>query len=106
MRSSTQSLIKALRVLAQDIESEKGLIEAVLIESASRLEELQLATQKLPQWTSVDVALPPNDDMVLVSDVKWFIEPAYWTKGAWEMTGVSLIPKWWMPIPTPPKEAK
>jgi hypothetical protein len=37
MKSSTESLIKALRVLAQDIESKEGVIEAVLIESADRL---------------------------------------------------------------------
>jgi len=90
--------------LAHDIESEEGLIEAVLIESASRLEELQLATQKLPDWISVKAGVPPNDDMVLVCDEKWFIEPAYWIQGAWEMDGVTLIPKWWMPIPVPPKE--
>ena len=106
MKSSTESLIKALRALACDIESEEGLIEAVLLESSAKLEELQLAAQKLPDWISVEVALPPNDDMVLVCDEKWFIEPDYWIQGAWESRKATLEPKWWLKIPEPPKEAK
>lgn len=103
MKSSTESIIKALRTLAHDIESEEGLIEAVLLESAGRLEELQLAAQKLPDWIAVETATPPNDDMVLVCDEEWFIETGYWIDGEWENCA-NLTPKWWMPIPTPPKE--
>lgn len=40
MRSSTETLITALRVLAQEIHCEDGTAQAALSEAADRLEEL------------------------------------------------------------------
>jgi hypothetical protein len=40
MKSSTQTLIAALRVLAQDIETEDGIVNSCLLEAADRLREL------------------------------------------------------------------
>jgi hypothetical protein len=39
-RSSTETLIKALRILSVDIESEDGAANAAIAEAADRLEEL------------------------------------------------------------------
>jgi hypothetical protein len=40
-RSSTETLIKALRILARDIQSNDGVANAAIYEAADRLEELQ-----------------------------------------------------------------
>lgn len=42
MKSSTETLIAALRVLANDIESQDGVANAAIAEAADRLEELEL----------------------------------------------------------------
>jgi hypothetical protein len=39
-RSSTETIINALRILSMDIESEDGVANAVIAEAADRLEEL------------------------------------------------------------------
>lgn len=44
-RSSTETLIKALRVLAHDIETEDGVANAAISEAADRLEELHNSMQ-------------------------------------------------------------
>ena len=41
MKSKTESLISALRVLARDIQTDDGVVNACLEEAAGRLEELQ-----------------------------------------------------------------
>lgn len=46
MRSSTQTLIDALRILARDIESEDGVANAAIAGAADRLEEL---AEKCPE---------------------------------------------------------
>ena len=40
MHSSTQTLIKSLKILANDIESEDGVANAAIHEAAGRLEEV------------------------------------------------------------------
>ena len=42
MKSSTETLIAALRVLANDIQSQDGVANAAVSEAADRLEELKL----------------------------------------------------------------
>lgn len=42
MKSSTETLIAALRVLANDIQSQDGVANAAIAEAADRLEELEL----------------------------------------------------------------
>jgi len=44
-RSSTETLINALRVLAHDIETEDGVANAAISEAADRLEELHNSMQ-------------------------------------------------------------
>ena len=39
-RSSSPTLVKALRILADDANTEEGLLEGVLHEAAARIEEL------------------------------------------------------------------
>ena len=41
MKSKTESLISALRVLSRDIQTDDGVVNACLEEAAGRLEELQ-----------------------------------------------------------------
>jgi len=40
MRSSTEALIEALRILANEIQSEDGVTNAAIVEAADRMEEL------------------------------------------------------------------
>ena len=40
MKSSTETLIKAMYILANDIQSEDGVANAAILEAAQRLEEL------------------------------------------------------------------
>lgn len=42
MKTSTETLIKALRILAEDIKSDDGVANAAIAEAADRLEELEL----------------------------------------------------------------
>lgn len=46
-RSSTESLISALRVLARDIQSDDGIANAAIAEAADRLYELSLHSDSL-----------------------------------------------------------
>ena len=41
MRTSTETLIVAMRILSQDIQSEDGVVSAATAEAAQRLEEQQ-----------------------------------------------------------------
>ena len=41
MRTSTETLIAAMRILSQDIQSEDGVANAAVAEAAQRLEEQQ-----------------------------------------------------------------
>ena len=47
MKTNTETLIKALRILANDIDSEDGVANAVIAEAAQRLEELHEVNKKL-----------------------------------------------------------
>lgn len=47
MKTNTETLIKALRTLANDIESEDGVANAAIAEGAQRLEELHEMNRKL-----------------------------------------------------------
>ena len=40
MRSDTETIISALRILANDIQSEEGVANACILEAADRMEEL------------------------------------------------------------------
>jgi len=47
MKTKTETLIKALRILANDIESEDGVANAAIAEAAQRLEDLHEMNRKL-----------------------------------------------------------
>jgi len=49
VRTSTETLIKAMRILLTDIQSEYGISSAAIYEAAQRLEEQQERIAKLEQ---------------------------------------------------------
>lgn len=61
MRSDDKTLIGALRVLARDIQTDDGVINACLGEAAERLEELSAP------WRTADRELPGSGVAVLAS---------------------------------------
>jgi len=61
MKSDTQTIISALRVLAQDIQSGDGVANAVIAEAADRLEELQTQLKESQDYAD---RLAAHKDMV------------------------------------------
>ena len=49
MRTDNKTLIKALRILADDIQSADGIANAAILEGAQRIEELEAKNAKLKQ---------------------------------------------------------
>lgn len=49
-RSTTQTIIDAMRILVRDIYSEDGVANMAIAEAADRLEELQAAVKKHCVW--------------------------------------------------------
>ena len=60
MKSETDTIISALRVLARDIHTDDGVVNACLEEAAGRLEELQRANQNT--LADLAVAIERRDD--------------------------------------------
>jgi hypothetical protein len=58
MRSTTRSLINALRILDSEIQSEDGVANAVVAEAATRLEEQQ---KQIQRWHDTLTPLMPSD---------------------------------------------
>jgi hypothetical protein len=54
MKTQTQTLIKALRILANDIESPDGVANAAIAEAAERLDELHEAITAAVYGTKLD----------------------------------------------------
>lgn len=54
MKTNDKTLIEALRILARDIETDDGVVNACLHEAANRLEELT-------QWRPIETASPEGD---------------------------------------------
>jgi hypothetical protein len=50
MKSSTDTLIKAMYILANDIQSEDGVANAAILEAAQRLEELYKENIELKEY--------------------------------------------------------
>ena len=55
MRSSTETLIKAMYTLVRDIQSEDGVANAAIFEAAQRLEELHYENIQLKEYLDIDV---------------------------------------------------
>jgi hypothetical protein len=51
MKSSTETLIAAMRILARDIRSTDGVANAAIREAAERMEELQNVLKEIAQHT-------------------------------------------------------
>jgi len=49
MRTSTETLIKAMRILSSDIQSDDGVANAAIAEAAQRLEEQQDRIKRLEE---------------------------------------------------------
>lgn len=70
MRSTTRSLINALRVLDSEIQSEDGVANAVIAESAQRLEEQRERIKRLEE--AGDALLnAENDDEEYKAILQW-----------------------------------
>jgi hypothetical protein len=61
MKSSTQTLISAMRILAEDIQSEDGAANLAIAEAADRLEELAEQLQEAQDYAE---RLVEHKDMV------------------------------------------
>ena len=55
MKSSTETLIKAMYTLVKDIQSEDGVANAAIFEAAQRLEELHYKNIQLKEYLDIDV---------------------------------------------------
>lgn len=60
MKSSTETLIKAMYMLVRDIQSEDGVANAAIFEAAQRLEELHYENIQLKEYLDTDV---PGDGL-------------------------------------------
>lgn len=61
MKTNTETLIKALRILANDIESEDGVANAAIMEAAQRLEELYEINRTLSE--AIEAHIEKQDRM-------------------------------------------
>ncbi len=60
MKSSTETLIKAMYTLANDIQSEDGVANAAIFEATQRLEELYKENIQLKEYLDTNV---PGDNL-------------------------------------------
>ena len=65
MKTPTQTLAAALRILANDIESPDGVANAAILEAAERLEELHEAITAAVYGTKLDECGNRDDDGLL-----------------------------------------
>lgn len=55
MRSSVETLVGSMRILARDIESEDGVSNAAIAEAADRLERMRDALIRIMVWAEQDM---------------------------------------------------
>mgnify|MGYP006893626885 CR=1 FL=1 len=60
MKSSTETLIAAMHILARDIQSKDGVANAAIFEAAQRLEELYKENIELKEYLDTNV---PGDGL-------------------------------------------
>ena len=60
-RTDTATLIKAMRILARDIESGDGVANAAIAEAADRLEKQAATIAKLPVYANGEAFVPEFD---------------------------------------------
>lgn len=67
-RATTETIITAMRILAEDIQSEDGVANAAIREAADRLAELNAQTNRQCVWTRRD---GPHEAYDLTCGAKW-----------------------------------
>jgi len=55
MKTKSNTLIKALRILSEDVQSDDGVANACIAEAANRIEELELKVSELNQKLCRDI---------------------------------------------------
>ena len=118
MKTSTETLIKAMRILSSDIQSDDGVANAAIYEAAQRLGEQEDRIKRLEEalswrWRPIETA-PYNHTWVLGYDEKdgeigmIIFERGDESEPQWTDVVRTWSPTHWMPLPEPPKakEAK
>jgi L-arabinose isomerase len=96
-RTPDETLVKALRILARDIQSGDGCCNACLLEVATRLEELVAErrwipiTEKLPDLGVEVIGWHPDDRV-----------RSWCRHGGVTVFGKAWEPTHWRPLPSPP----
>jgi hypothetical protein len=110
-RSSTETLITALRVMAEQLPTVDGVMNAALDEAADRMEEMQRQLERFG-WQPIET-VPKDGTVILVTNEKSWVHPAAWNNadekypwafmdGAQELNGMmEKYPTHWMPLPDP-----
>lgn len=84
-RAKTETIIQAMRILAEEIQSDDGVANAAISEAADRLEELRAAAEKRCVWT-------PDTDYGETYDgacgVKWIL-----LEGSLKDNGMKFCPR-------------
>jgi hypothetical protein len=118
VKTSTETLIKAMRILSSDIQSDDGVANVAIAEAAQRLEEQKDRIKRLEEalswrWRPIETA-PYNHTWVLGYDEKdgeigmIIFERGDESEPQWTDVVRTWSPTHWMPLPEPPKakEAK
>lgn len=76
MRNSTETLIAAMRILSQDIQSNDGVVSAATAEAAQRLEEQQERIKRLEEMYEGEIGdneqfLGSNLQGLLTRELNW-----------------------------------
>ncbi len=89
MRNSTETLIAAMRILSQDIQSEDGVVSAATAEAAQRLEEQSAKIKRLRDGIAKQ-SLEIEQTCGKVLDYPWFKDDQKNFPGATEKDGVCV----------------
>ncbi len=89
MRTSTETLIAAMRILSQDIQSEDGVVSAATAEAAQRLEEQSAKIKRLRDGIAKQ-SLEIEQTCGKVLDYPWFKDDQKNFPGATEKDGVCV----------------
>ena len=104
-RTPDATLISALRILARDIQSGDGCVNACLLEAAQRLQELG----EERRWVPVGERLPEKYQRVIVAltpDSKGRVEvceAVHWKGSDFETDKGNYECSHWMPLPPGPE---
>jgi hypothetical protein len=77
MKSSTETLIKALRILSNDIESPDGVANAPIAEAAERLDELQAQVEVLRLYATELVCSMTEENRQELQDIMMLTPTQY-----------------------------